>query len=82
MQATAFGVLPHKDFLSIPQLSTDEVRRIFDVAAELERGRDAYTSLLGGKRLAMTFEKDSRGFVKLYGLPGRVAAAVQSWGQA
>jgi argininosuccinate synthase len=27
-------------------------------------------------------QADSRGFVKLYGLPGRVAATVQGWGQA
>ena len=59
MQATAFGVLPHKDFLSIPQLSPAEVGRVFDVAAELKRGRNEYTDLLAGKRLAMIFEKDS-----------------------
>jgi ornithine carbamoyltransferase len=54
-----FPVLPQKDLISVAQLSGDEVRQLFGVAAELKRGRDRYTDLLRGKKLAMIFEKDS-----------------------
>ena len=54
-----FGTLPFKDFLTVAQLTKEEMGRIHETAAELKRGRDRYTDLLAGKRLAMIFEKDS-----------------------
>ncbi len=59
MTALATATLPSKDLLSLEELSTEHIHLIFDVARQLKAGRDAYTNLLAGKRLAMIFEKDS-----------------------
>jgi len=59
MTATATTTLPGKDLLSIDSLQPEQILLIFDVAAKLKAGRDEYTQLLAGKRLAMIFEKDS-----------------------
>ena len=59
MTATATATLPGKDLLSIDSLQPEQIELIFDVAAKLKAGRDEYTQLLAGKRLAMIFEKDS-----------------------
>jgi len=59
MTETGFGSLPHKDLLSVAQLGTDDVERIFATAATLKAGRSRYTDVLRGKKLAMIFEKDS-----------------------
>ncbi len=56
---TKFGKLPHKDLLSIAQLSGDDVQQIFATAAELKAKRAELNDLLAGKKLAMIFEKDS-----------------------
>ncbi|MEE8468980.1 MAG: ornithine carbamoyltransferase [Planctomycetota bacterium] len=59
MQAVNFGALPHKDLVSVADLSRDDITRIFDVAAELKAHRSQHCDLLRGKRLAMVFEKES-----------------------
>ncbi|MCA8980617.1 MAG: ornithine carbamoyltransferase [Planctomycetes bacterium] len=59
MTALATTSLPCKDFLSLDEFEAEHLELIFDVAAKLKAGRDEYTDLLRGKRLAMIFEKDS-----------------------
>jgi ornithine carbamoyltransferase len=59
MTAFRFGKLPHKDLISVAQLSLDEIGLIFNTAAELKRNRELHDSVLRGKKLAMVFEKDS-----------------------
>lgn len=60
MTTTAvFGTLPCKDLLTIAQLNTGDIETIFDAARTLKAGREEYTDVLRGKRLAMIFEKDS-----------------------
>lgn len=59
MTALATATLPAKDLLSLDDLQAEHLELIFDVAAKLKAGRDEYTDLLKGKRLAMIFEKDS-----------------------
>ena len=59
MTTQDFGNLPHKDLISVAQLSREDVGRIYDVARTLKAGRDAYDDVLPKKRLAMVFEKDS-----------------------
>lgn len=59
MNAITFGGLPHKDLVTLADYSVEQIQLIFQTAAELKRGRDEYTSLLAGKRLAMIFEKES-----------------------
>lgn len=54
-----FGKLPHKDLLSVAQLSVDEIGLIFTTASELKRNREKHDAVLRGKQLAMVFEKDS-----------------------
>ena len=58
-QANPFGELPHKDFVSVADLTVDDIDRIFTTAAALKAARDEYTGLLAGRRLAMVFEKES-----------------------
>ncbi|MCP3917072.1 MAG: ornithine carbamoyltransferase [bacterium] len=59
MQDNPFGSLDHKDLVSIADLSTADVLRVFATAEALKAGRDRYTGLLAGKRLGMIFEKES-----------------------
>lgn len=59
MSTYRFGSLPHKDLLSVAQLSVDEIGLIFNTAAELKRNREKHDAVLRGKKLAMVFEKDS-----------------------
>lgn len=54
-----FGKLPHKDLISVAQLSLEEIGTIFNTAAELKRNREKHNTLLRGRKLAMVFEKDS-----------------------
>jgi ornithine carbamoyltransferase len=49
---------PHRDFLAIPDFSTEELHTLFDLAHRMSRGR--YTKKpLAGKSLAMIFMKSS-----------------------
>lgn len=50
---------PHKDLVSVADLSPDHIQCIFSTAAALKADRERYTDLLAGKRLAMVFEKES-----------------------
>ncbi|MDP6938201.1 MAG: ornithine carbamoyltransferase [Planctomycetota bacterium] len=50
---------PHKDLVSVADLSNEHILCIFSTAAALKAERDRYTDLLAGKRLAMVFEKES-----------------------
>ncbi len=59
MQSVSFGVLPHKDLVSVADLARDDITRIFETAAELKAHRAEHTGLLRGKRLGMVFEKES-----------------------
>ncbi len=59
MSQSPFGRLPHKDLLSVAQLSAEDIDTVFATARALKEGRDHYTDLLARKRLAMIFEKDS-----------------------
>jgi ornithine carbamoyltransferase len=59
MKKHPFGRLPHKDLISIGQLSAADVAVIYRAAAELKRGRERHDDLLKGRRLAMIFEKES-----------------------
>lgn len=54
-----FGSLPHKDLISVAQLSAQDIALIFATAAELKRNRRKHDALLRGRKLAMIFEKDS-----------------------
>lgn len=56
---SALPTLPHKDLLSVADLSTDEVLALFETAKTLKADRYGYGDLLQNKRLAMIFEKDS-----------------------
>ena len=56
---STFPTLPHKDLLTVSQLSTGEIESLFATAAELKANRDLHTDLLERKRIAMIFEKDS-----------------------
>src|SRR5215212_5972904 len=47
-----------RDFLEIPDFSTDELYEILDVAHRMKSGQDR-TKPLAGKTLAMIFEKSS-----------------------
>jgi ornithine carbamoyltransferase len=47
----------HRDFLEIPDFSTDELRALLERAARLKAGKDE--SKLAGKSLAMIFRKSS-----------------------
>ncbi|MFT4540269.1 MAG: ornithine carbamoyltransferase [Planctomycetota bacterium] len=55
----SFGSLPVKDLVSTAQLGAGDIGNLFECAAALKNGRDKYTDLLAGKRLAMIFEKES-----------------------
>ncbi|MFO1052885.1 MAG: ornithine carbamoyltransferase [Planctomycetota bacterium] len=59
MTSFRFGKLPHKDLISVAQLSVDEIGLIFNTAAELKRNREKHDAVLRGRKLAMVFEKDS-----------------------
>ena len=48
----------HRDFLSIPDFSTEELHRLFDLAHSMSQGRYRKTPL-AGKSLAMIFMKSS-----------------------
>ena len=58
LSPTATG-LGTKDFLSVADLTTEEVGRVFETAARLKAGRRTHGKPLAGKYLAMIFEKDS-----------------------
>jgi ornithine carbamoyltransferase len=59
VKSETFGSLPHKDLVSVANYSSADLELIFDTAARLKSGRDEYTDLMRGKRLAMIFEKES-----------------------
>ena len=59
MTSVDFAPLPGKDLLSVAALQAGDVHEIYRLASELKRGRREYTDLLGGKKLAMIFEKES-----------------------
>ena len=54
-----FGGLPHKDLVSVADLSPADIHTIYATAAELKARRDRYGDLLRGRRLGMVFEKES-----------------------
>ena len=49
---------PHRDFLAIPDFSTEELHRLFDLADTMSQGRYTKRPLVG-KSLAMIFMKSS-----------------------
>ncbi len=50
---------PHQDLVTVADLSQGHILTLFTTAATLKAGRDKYTDILAGKRLAMVFEKES-----------------------
>lgn len=54
-----FGHLPFKDLISVSQISTTDLQRIFDTARALKADRHGHAHLFTGRRLALVFEKDS-----------------------
>ncbi len=59
MSEQAFQNIPHKDLISVAQLSTPEIHRLYATARALKQGRKEHNQVMAGKRLAMIFEKDS-----------------------
>lgn len=59
MSTNPFPQLPHKDLISAANLTSDEVRSIFDTAAKLKADRQSYSDVMRNKHVAMIFEKDS-----------------------
>ncbi len=59
MSTTTFETLPHKDLVSVANLTGAEIQSVFATAAELKANRDEHNDVLRNKRLAMIFEKDS-----------------------
>ncbi len=47
------------DFLSIRDITTDEIRATFDIALRMKKDRGAFAGALAGKTLALIFEKPS-----------------------
>jgi ornithine carbamoyltransferase len=48
-----------KDFISIHDLTIEEVHHIFDLAKEMKAGKERFSNALRGKTLALIFEKPS-----------------------
>jgi ornithine carbamoyltransferase len=59
LPAAGFGTLPHKDLLTVAQLGPGDVEIVFAAARAIKGDRQAFSTALKGKRLAMIFEKDS-----------------------
>ncbi len=59
MSKPTFGTLPHKDLISISQLSREDIELIYSTATILKARRQEIDYPLAGKKLAMIFEKDS-----------------------
>jgi len=51
--------LNHKDLISIHDYTADEVREVFDLAADMKASPEKYRETLRGKTLGMIFEKSS-----------------------
>ncbi|HET7436166.1 MAG TPA: ornithine carbamoyltransferase [Thermoanaerobaculia bacterium] len=49
----------HKDFIEIHDYTADEVREIFELAADIKKNPKKYADTLRGQTLAMIFEKSS-----------------------
>ena len=58
MPETSAETLPHRDFLAIPDFSTEELESLFDLAEKMRLGR-YNRKPLAGKSLAMIFMKSS-----------------------
>ena len=49
----------HKDFIEVHDYTADEVRQIFELAADMKANPKKYRDALAGQTLAMIFEKSS-----------------------
>lgn len=61
MTTTTLTAAPfdHQDFLSVAQLSVQDIQAVFRTAAELKASRRLHDQVLRGRKIAMIFEKDS-----------------------
>jgi ornithine carbamoyltransferase len=48
-----------KDFISIHDLTVEEIHGIFDLTSQMKVGKEKYSNVLSGKLLALIFEKPS-----------------------
>jgi ornithine carbamoyltransferase len=48
-----------KDFISIHDLTVEEIHGIFDLTSQMKAAKEKYSNVLGGKLLALIFEKPS-----------------------
>jgi ornithine carbamoyltransferase len=51
--------MKHSDFISVDDLTADELAEIFSLAVDFKRGAERYRNALAGKVLALVFEKPS-----------------------
>lgn len=52
-------MLKNKDFISIKELSREELQSLFDLAKKVKKSPELYESALAGKSLALIFQKPS-----------------------